>query len=264
VIVAFFGDVVGRPGRQALAACLPALRRRHRPDFILANAENAAGGTGLTPDVAEELFDLGLDGMTLSNHAWAKRELIPYLEHERRILRPLNLPGNPAGAGSAVLEPPGGGLRLGLISLLGRVFMTIHPDDPFRVGLAEARRLRALGVAAIIVDIHAEATSEKVALGWHLDGEVSAVLGTHTHVQTADERILPRGTAYLTDLGMSGPVDSVIGVETKSAVERFLTQLPVRFEPASGPAAACGAVVEVDASSGLATRIERFAFPACV
>lgn len=261
MIVAFFGDIVGRPGRNAVAASLPEIRRLYGPDFVLANAENAAGGTGLTPEVAEELFDLGLDGLTLSNHAWAKRELVPYLEYEPRILRPLNWPGQPGGRGAAVLEGPGG-LRLGLISLLGRVFMTTHPEDPFRTGLAEARRLRASGVMAVLVDIHAEATSEKTALGWYLDGEVSAVLGTHTHVQTADERILPGGTAYLTDLGMSGPVDSVIGVETRLAVQRFLTQLPVRFQPASGASVAAGAVVRIDPPTGRALGIERFRLPA--
>lgn len=258
MIVLFFGDIVGRPGRQALAAALPDLRRTYRPDFVLANAENAAGGTGLTPEIAEELFDLGLDGMTLSNHAWAKRELIPYLDHEPRVLRPLNLPGTPAGSGSVVLEGKDG-LRLGVISLLGRVFMTVDPEDPFRVGLAEAERMRAAGTAAIIVDFHAEATSEKAALGWYLDGKVSAMVGTHTHVQTADERLLPQGTAYITDLGMTGPTDSVIGVRVELALERFLTQLPVRFSPASGPAQAAGVVLEIDQVTGSSASISRFA-----
>ncbi len=255
--VLFFGDIVGRPGRAALAARLPALRERFEPDLLIANAENAAGGTGLTPDVAEELFDLGLDAMTLGNHAWAKREINEYLMHEGRVIRPVNFPGSPPGEGSCVVEAAGGA-KLGLISLHGRVFFVSHPDDPFRAGLAEARRLREAGACCILVDIHAEATSEKMALGWYLDGEVSAVLGTHTHVQTADERILPKGTAYITDVGMTGPTDSVIGVRVELAVERFLTQLPVRFAPAGGPAHVAGVALVLDPASGKATRIERF------
>lgn len=254
--ILFFGDIVGRPGRAALAAWLPILRGIHQPELVLANAENAAGGMGLTPDIAEDLFDLGVDAMTLSNHAWAKRELIPYLDHEPRVIRPLNLPGVPPGGGSVVVETATG-IKVGLMSLLGRVFLTMHPEDPFRVGLAEALRMRQLGIRHIIVDFHAEATSEKAALGWYLDGKVSAVLGTHTHVQTADERILPQGTAYLTDLGMTGPVNSVIGVQVELAVERFTTQLPVRFAPASGPACVAGAVLRL-ADDGRALGIERF------
>lgn len=255
--VLFCGDIFGRPGRQALFTWLPALRERYEPDFVLANAENAAGGAGLTPEVAEELFDHGLDGMTLGNHTWAKRELVAYLRHERRVLRPFNLPGEPPGAGSVVLESSCG-QQLGLISLHGRVFFPTHPGDPFRAGRAEARRLRAAGVAPVIVDFHAEATSEKYALGWHLAGEVSAVLGTHTHVQTADERILPGGTAYITDLGMTGPIDSVIGVKVELALERFLSQLPVRFAPAGGPAQVSGVALEIEPGTGAALHIERF------
>ncbi len=253
----FFGDIVGRPGRTALAAHLPALRERYQPDLLVANAENAAGGTGLTPDVAEELFDLGLSAMTLGNHAWAKREINEYLQHEPRVLRPLNFPGSPPGQGSCVIETKQG-IKLGLISLHGRVFFVGHPDDPFRCGLVEARRMRAAGVKCILVDIHAEATSEKMALGWHFDGEVSAVLGTHTHVQTADERVLPKGTAYITDVGMTGPTDSVIGVRVELAVERFLTQLPVRFAPATGPAHVAGVALSLDPHTGQAFGIQRF------
>lgn len=253
----FFGDIVGRPGRTALAAHLPALKQCYEPDLLLANAENAAGGTGLTPDIAEELFDLGIDAMTLGNHAWAKREIIEYLDHEHRVIRPLNFPGSPPGRGSCVVQAASGH-KLGIISLHGRVFFIGHPDDPFRAGLAEARRLRSEGVACVLVDIHAEATSEKIALAWYFDGEVSAVLGTHTHVQTADERILPKGTAYITDVGMTGPTDSVIGVRVELAVERFLTQLPVRFAPATGPAHVAGVALKLDPSTGKATSIERF------
>jgi len=256
VRVLFFGDIVGRPGRTALYSWLPVLRRRYRPDFVLGNAENAAGGTGLVPEVAEELFDRGLDAMTLGNHAWVKREIEPYLEHERRVLRPLNLPGSPPGCGSVVLEREGAG-SLAVMLLHGRVFFPTHPDDPFRAGAAEAGRLRA-STPAIIVDFHAEATSEKAAMGWYLDGKVSAVLGTHTHVQTADERVLPGGTAYVTDLGMTGPYDSVIGVKVNLAIERFLTQLPVRFAPATGPTQVAGAFVNIDPSTGKALEIERF------
>lgn len=254
--VLFFGDVVGRPGRQALAAWIPQLRARYAPDFLLANAENAAGGTGLVPEVAEELFDLGLHGMTLGNHTFAKREILGYLEHEHRVLRPFNLPGEPPGVGSVILHSDSG-LALGLISLHGRVFFPSDPDDPFRTGLAEAGRLRQT-VKAVIVDFHAEATSEKAALGWHLDGKVSAVVGTHTHVQTADERVLPGGTAYITDLGMTGPFDSVIGVQVELALQRFLSQLPVRFAPAPGPAQAAGVFIEIADEDGRALAIERF------
>lgn len=254
--VVFFGDVVGRPGRQALAAWIPVLRARYAPDFILANAENAAGGTGLVPDVAEELFDLGIDAMTLGNHTFAKKEIMSYLEHEHRVLRPFNLPGTPPGVGSAVLEASSGA-SLGLVSLHGRVFFQSHPDDPFRAGLAEAGRLRER-VPAVIIDFHAEATSEKAALGWFLDGKVSAVLGTHTHVQTADERVLPGGTAYISDLGMTGPYDSVIGVQVQLAVERFLSQLPVRFSPADGPFQVSGVCLEIADQDGRALAIERF------
>jgi hypothetical protein len=254
--ILFFGDIVGRPGRVALARHLPALRKSYAPDLLIANAENAAGGTGLTPDVAEELFDLGLDAMTLGNHAWAKREILEYLDHEHRVLRPLNFPGNPPGVGSCVLTTTDG-TQLGLISLHGRVFFLAHPDDPFAIGLAEVERMRTAGIKCILVDFHAEATSEKVAMGWHLDGQVSAVIGTHTHVQTADERILPGGTAYLTDVGMTGPVDSIIGVRVDLALERFLTQMPVRFSPAAGEAQVAGVVLNLDPTTGLAVAIER-------
>lgn len=254
--VMFFGDIVGRPGRNALGAWLRVLRERHSPDYVLGNAENAAGGAGLVPSVAEELFDIGLDAMTLGNHAWVKKEIEPYLEHERRVVRPANLPGDPPGVGSVVLTREGTA-SLGLMLLHGRVFFQTHPDDPFRAGVAEAERLRTT-VPAVIVDFHAEATSEKVAMGWHLDGKVSAVLGTHTHVQTADERVLPGGTAYITDLGMTGPYNSVIGVRVNLAIQRFLTQLPVRFTPAGGPTQVSGVVVTIDDCSGNALAIERF------
>ena len=254
--VLFFGDIVGRPGRTALATHLPSLQRRFEPDLVLANAENAAGGTGLTPEIAEELLDLGLDALTLGNHAWAKREIIEYLNENHRVLRPLNFPASPPGVGSCILQGRDGN-SLGLISLHGRVFFLTHPDDPFSAGLAEARRMRSAGVNCILVDFHAEATSEKAALGWYLDGEVSAVLGTHTHVQTADERILPGGTAYITDIGMTGPVDSIIGVSVELALERFLTQMPVRFSSATGPAQVAGVALTLDNSTGRAAGIER-------
>lgn len=254
--VLFFGDIVGRPGRLALAEHLPALRRDYQPDLLIANAENAAGGTGLTPEVAEDLFDLGLDAMTLGNHAFAKREILDYLAHEPRVLRPLNYPANPPGSGTCVLQTREGE-QLGLISLHGRVFFLTHPDDPFAIGLAAARQMREQGIRSILVDFHAEATSEKAALGWHLDGHVSAVIGTHTHVQTADERILPLGTAYLTDVGMTGPVDSIIGVSVELALERFRTQMPVRFGPAAGRAQVAGVAIAIDSSTGRALTIER-------
>ena len=253
--VLFVGDVVGKPGREMLRANLPALRRGEGLDLVLANGENAAGGVGITPAVAEELFGLGIAAITLGNHAWDKREILTYIDGEARLLRPLNFPGHPPGAGLAVIAAPGGE-RVGVVSLSGRVFSEVHYDCPFR-SVETALEGPLAGVKVRIVDVHAEATSEKVALGWYLDGKVSAVVGTHTHVQTADERILPGGTGYLTDLGMTGPADSVIGISRELVLERFLTQLPVRFEVAKGRRQLNGVILEVDEATGRARSITR-------
>ncbi|MGE5549830.1 MAG: TIGR00282 family metallophosphoesterase [Bacteroidota bacterium] len=239
----FLGDVVGKPGRRVVRAVLPALREEGRYDVVVANAENAAGGFGLTPSVAAELFDAGVDFITLGNHAFANREVMPLLDTEPRVLRPANYPPGAPGRGQVVFTLKGG-LRLGVLNLLGRVFL--EPlDDPF--ALAE-RALPGLREATpfVIVDFHAEATSEKIAFGWFADGLASAVVGTHTHVQTADERILPGGTGFITDVGMCGPTDGVLGVDRALVLHKFRAQLPVRFETASGPSALAAVGLEFD------------------
>lgn len=251
----FIGDIVAKAGRQAVFEWLPELRRKHRPDVVLANAENAAGGSGLTPALAEELFAAGVAGLTLGNHAWDKREIMPYIDGEKRLIRPLNYPGRPPGLGWTVLEGPHG-VKFGLVNVLGRVFAGGNYEDPFRAAHAALEEIRAV-TPLVIVDVHGEATSEKIAMGWYLDGRATLVVGTHTHVQTADELILPGGTAFLTDVGMTGPWDSVIGVRKELVLEKFLTQLPVRFEAAKGPRQLCAVVVDADGGTGLATHIER-------
>lgn len=253
--VLVIGDVVGRPGRQAVAEAVPPLRRERRLDLVVANGENAAGRAGITPGVAEELWNAGVDVITLGDHAWDQKEIIPAMDELGGIVRPANYPVAP-GRGWLVVETAG--LRLAVLNLLGRVFLPLHPDCPFRT--ADRVLAELDGQAdAVLVDFHAEATSEKVALGWHLAGRVAAVVGTHTHVQTADERILPGGTAYITDAGMTGPADGIIGVEREAVLRRFLTQMPAAFAPAKGARQFNGVVVELDGSSGRAVSIERIA-----
>ncbi|HCJ09560.1 MAG TPA: TIGR00282 family metallophosphoesterase [Clostridiales bacterium] len=248
------GDIVGRPGRRAVAAYLPELRRRLAPDFILANAENAAGGIGITKDTGLELLELGIDLLTMGNHAWGKKEAYAFLEEEARVIRPANYPEGAPGRGWAVHRSRSG-VPVAVMNLGGRVFFTTDLDCPFRTA---ERVLEAIGDGArvVLVDFHAEATSEKIALAHFLDGRVSAVFGTHTHVQTADARVLPGGTAFMTDLGMTGPRDSVIGIKKKIVIERFLTQLPSKFEVASGPTELCGALFDIDEATGLARSVE--------
>ena len=252
--ILFIGDIVGRPGRQMVARHLPSLVDRHLIDMVIANGENAAAGFGVTPDVVDELFQSGIDVLTTGNHVWDKKESLPILERERRILRPANYPPGLPGKGWGVFRTPGG-LSVAVVNLEGRVFMG-NLDCPFRA--ADAILAEATGQASIVlVDFHAETTSEKGAMGAYLDGRVSAVLGTHTHVQTADERVLPGGTAYITDAGMTGSRDSVIGIRKELSLERFLTQLPVRYEVAKRDPMLCGVVVEVDEATGRAQSIER-------
>jgi metallophosphoesterase (TIGR00282 family) len=253
--ILFLADIVGRPGRRALTALLPALRQQLTPDFVIANAENAAAGWGITAGTAEELLAAGVDCLTSGNHVWEQAEARTLLEQEPRLLRPANYPPGCPGQGARIYCCPAG-VPVAVINLQGRVFM--QPIDcPFRVADGLLAQLAA-EAKVIFVDFHAEATSEKQAMGWHLDGRVSAVVGTHTHVQTADERILPSGTAYLTDAGMCGPLDSVIGAEINKTLGRFLTGLPARFEvPKRGPVVVQGAVVDVDERSGRALHIER-------
>jgi metallophosphoesterase (TIGR00282 family) len=249
----FLGDVVGRPGRELLLARLPALRERHRADVVVANGENAAfNGVGLKPSDAQALLAGGVDVITTGNHVYRHREIYRYLEEEPRIIRPGNLlPENP-GRGLTVVDTPAG--RMGVVNLLGSLYL--QPAlSPFRAVEAALEELH--GVRSILVDLHAEATSEKVGMGHFLDGRVSAVVGTHTHVRTADARVLPGGTAYITDVGMCGSRDSVIGVKKELVLERFLTQMPVRFDVAEGEVWLEGVVIETG-EDGRALRIDPF------
>jgi hypothetical protein len=250
----FIGDVVGRPGRRAVAQWLPALRRELRADFVIANGENSAGGFGVTPETFNDLTAAGADVVTGGNHIWHTREAPALLDGEPRLLRPANYPPGAPGRGAGVFAAAGG-TRVGVLNLEGRAFM--QPLlSPFDCAREEIERLRA-ETRVIFVDMHAEATSEKAALAWYLDGRVSAVVGTHTHVQTADERVLPGGTAFITDAGMTGPRDSIIGMSRETVLPRFLTLLPARFEVASGPAQLNGVFIEIDAETGHATAIRR-------
>lgn len=251
--VLFIGDIIGEPGRKMVKESLPRLLQAHVPDLVIANGENAAGGFGITPDIADELFSLGIHVLTSGNHVWDKKEIEPWLSKQDRLVRPANYPAETPGSGSVLVSTDRG--KAAVLNLEGRVFMS-NLEDPFRVAEREVERLRK-DTRIIIIDFHAEATSEKAALAWHLDGKVTAVLGTHTHVQTADERVLPGGTAFMTDVGMTGPTDSVIGVKKEDAITRFLTQRPHRFEIPKSPAHLDAAVIEVDMRSGRAKSIER-------
>ncbi len=251
--VLFIGDIVGRPGRNSLKAHLHTLVERYRVDFVIANGENAAGGFGITVKAAEELYSLGVHVLTSGNHIWDKKEAISHLDKEDRILRPHNYPPGTPGRGSIIY--PLGGRQVAVLNLQGRVFMP-NIDCPFRAADEEVKRL-AEETDIIIVDFHAEATSEKVAIGYYLDGRVSAVVGTHTPVQTADEKILPGGTAYITDVGMTGPENSTIGVKNEQVLERFLYQVPTRFEVPKGPTVFSAVVIEINDDTGRATAIQR-------
>ena len=257
--ILFIGDIFGRPGRTIVKDRLPELRKRYAVDLVIANCENAAAGFGITPPLAEELFDLGIDVMTTGNHVWDKREIIDYFQmadgnpHSpaRRLLRPANLSQGLPGWG--VYEGQKNGVAYAVLNLQGRVFMG-SSDDPFRY---VDRLLEQIQAKIVFVDFHAEATSEKVAFGWYLDGRVTAVVGTHTHIPTADETMLPKGTGYITDVGMTGPYDSVIGVKKEQVIEKFLSGMPARFESANSDVRLCAVVVECDEQTGRATRIER-------
>lgn len=251
------GDIVGRPGREAVARHLPRLVAEYGIDLTVANAENAAGRAGITPQVAEELWNAGVDVITLGDHAWDQKEILPAMDELDRLLRPANYPDAP-GRGATVVETRAG-VRVGVANLLGRVFLPWHVDCPFRTA---DRLIADLSQQAevVIIDFHAEATSEKVAMGWYLDGRVAAVVGTHTHVQTADERILPHGTAYVTDIGMTGPADGIIGVDRDSVLKRFLSQMPTAFSLARGACQFNGVVIAIDPHRRRAERIFRIAF----
>ena len=254
--ILFLGDIVGEPGRKAVKHVLEELAEQYAWDLVIANAENAAGGRGLSPKIAKDLLSAGIFVLTTGDHVWDQVDLAPWLAEEPRVLRPLNYPAGTAGRGSVVL--PFGDVSVGVIQVQGRSFMQPPLENPFLAVEQEVERLRAHGVHVIFVDIHAETTSEKIAMGRFLDGRVSAIVGTHTHVQTADEQILPHGTAYLTDAGMCGPKESVLGREVTPIIERFVTATPRKFPVAKGPVLVCGALVDIDEESGRATSMERF------
>src|SRR5215510_11897430 len=252
--ILFVGDIFGKPGREIARRAIPALIERESLDFVIANVENSAAGFGVTGDIAETILGYGVDAMTSGNHVWDKKEVLDYIPQQPKLLRPANFPAGTPGRGS-YLGRTRTGEPIGVINIMGRIFM--QPiEDPFAVVLREIDALKAKA-RVIIVDFHAEATSEKVAMGWHLDGRVTGVFGTHTHVQTADDRILPKGTAYLTDAGMTGPHDSIIGVTTEVALSRFLTGMPAKFESATGPGRLNAVIVTADLASGRATAVER-------
>jgi metallophosphoesterase (TIGR00282 family) len=251
--ILFIGDIFAKVGRDLVKRGVPALVRAHGIDLVIANGENSAGGFGITRDIARELFDTGIAVMTSGNHVWDKREVLAFIDDEPRLLRPFNYPAGVPGRGSTIVTTAAGA-RVAVLNLMGRVFMHAI-DDPFAIGRAEVERLRA-HADAVFVDFHAEATSEKIALGWHLAGLATAVVGTHTHVQTADAQVLPGGTAYCTDVGMTGPHDGVIGVDKGPVIQRFLTGLPAKFDTASGLPRLHGVIVTAG-DDGRATAIER-------
>lgn len=258
--VLFIGDIIGRPGRVAVGITLPELKRQYKPQLVIANGENLAGGLGITRETAEEVFTYGVDVLTTGNHVWDRKEILEYIDLDNRILRPANYPEGVPGKGHIVLDvkrESGTSVqyRVAIFNLSGRIFMD-PLDDPFVAAKDIIPKLRE-EANIIILDFHAEATSEKIAMGWYLDGEVSAVIGTHTHVQTADETILPDHTAYITDVGMTGPIDSVIGVKKDLIIQRFLTQMPTRFDVAKGDVILAGVIVDIDPVTGRAISIER-------
>jgi metallophosphoesterase (TIGR00282 family) len=255
----FVGDIVGRPGRELIRQGLRGIVEHHQIDAVIANAENSAAGFGITREIGDQLLEWGVDVMTSGNHIWDKKEALDYIGVEPRLLRPANFPAGAPGRGSYLLRTRDN-VSIGVVNVMGRVFM-VSIDDPFAVVLREIEALRQRA-RIIFVDFHAEATSEKIAMGWHLDGKVTAIVGTHTHVQTADERILPKGTAYLTDVGMTGPHDSIIGVEVSAALARFLTAMPQKFETATGNPRLNAVIVDANEETGLATDIERLSYSA--
>ena len=252
--ILFIGDIVGEPGRRAVEELLPGIKQAQGVEFVIGNAENVAGGSGVTPSLADELFDHGIDVITSGDHIWKRKEIIDRIESDRRILRPANYPKGVPGFGSTVVKSESG-TEVGVINLIGRVFMAAL-ECPFRVAKEEIDKIRSKA-RVIIVDMHAEATSEKIALGWYLDGLVSAIVGTHTHVQTADEKVLPQGTAFISDAGMTGPLDGVIGRKKEQILNRFITQMPTKFEMAENDIQLHGAIIEVDEKTGTAESIKR-------
>jgi hypothetical protein len=252
VNVVFIGDIVGRPGRETVRRMMPWVRETYRPHLVIANGENAAGGRGITAAIAQELFDLGVHGITMGNHTWDQREIFDFIDDEPRLVRPANLPPGTPGRGFSVVKA--NGKELAIVNLIGRTFLP-PAECPFRTADAIVEELRNKH-RCILVDFHAEATSEKIAMGWHLDGRVSVVLGTHTHVQTVDSRVLPGGTAYVTDVGMTGPRDGILGMKRDQVLRKFLTGLPSRFEvEESGKWQFSALFVEIDETTGYAAQI---------
>jgi len=251
--ILFIGDVVGNLGRKTVKEMIPKIKKEYGIDFCIANCENAAGGSGITYVVAQELYKSGIDGITMGNHTWSKKEILNFIESDPKIVRPANFPRETPGTGSTILEKDK--LKLGLINVQGRVYMSAA-DCPFKAAERELETLKKQ-VKVVIVDIHAEATSEKCALAWYLDGRASCVFGTHTHVQTADERILPNGTAYLTDVGMTGPYEGIIGMDRDIIIKKFILHMPERFELAQGKVQFNAVVVDVDERTGRTNSIVR-------
>jgi len=254
--ILFLGDVVGKPGRDIVKQGLPSLQNTHKPLFTIINGENSAGGTGITPAIATEMFGWGADAITLGNHAFNKKEIAPYLETEKRIVRPHNMPKRTPGRGLTIIEKES--VRLAVANVCGRVYMDSY-DDPFA---CTEQIVEESAPAHLFLDFHAEATSEKIAMGWHLNGRAVAVVGTHTHVTTADEAILPGGTAYITDVGMCGPRHSVLGVDREIILKKFRTSMPAKFEVANEPGVISGVVIDVERDTGHAVSIERIRFGA--
>ena len=254
VRIFFIGDIVGNPGRIAVRELLPDIMQRYAVDIVIANGENAAGGFGITPAIAEELIGLKIDVITSGNHIWDKKEIIDYIKDKKWLLRPANYPEDTPGFGWSIITT-NSNIKIGIINLCGRVFMD-NLDCPFRAAREIIKEIEH-ETPVIVLDMHAETTSEKAAMGWFLDGSISAVIGTHTHVQTADERILPRGTAFITDAGMTGSINSVIGMQKEIVLERFLTQMPRKFEVATKDMVLQGVLVSIASKSGKAEAIER-------
>lgn len=252
--ILFIGDIVGEPGRRAVEELVPKIKKREGVEFVIANGENVAGGSGITPALADELFEHGVNVLTSGDHIWKRKEIVEKIDSDRRVLRPANYPSGVPGFGSAVIQSSSG-TDVGVVCLVGRVFMQ-PVECPFRVARGEIDKLKKTA-RVIIVDMHAEATSEKIAMGWYLDGTVSAIVGTHTHVQTADEKILPGGTAFISDVGMTGPFDGVIGRKKEQILARFLTQMPARFEMAEGDIQLHGVIIDIDEKTGKANSIKR-------
>jgi hypothetical protein len=256
----FIGDIVARPGRDLVRAAVATLVKAHDIDLVVANAENAAGGAGITRETAGDLFKSGVHVLTSGNHVFDKREALDLVARDPRVLRPANYPRGTPGAGAYVWTSAEG-VRVGIVNVMGRVFMA-PMDDPFVASREQVAAVKADGATIVLVDVHAEATSEKLALGWSLDGEATAVVGTHTHVQTADERVLPGGTAYITDVGMTGPHDGIIGMDRAAVLTRFRTALPARADTATGDPRLHGVIVTADPFTGYAQRIERLSLSA--